>query len=171
MSSLPSNCSCPKPTSRQKAWFAAMIMPFSSVSLMPSTEFSQTERNSVSELRSAISAARRSVMSRTWKSSAGEPSYSTRVTRISTGTTRPSARTLSLSSQEICPVTNFLNSSRAPAARQRGRDQCFNRIAAHQLLPASHAVQGARSPGSHPVPGLPCPQQKSESGGIFKPNR
>ena len=44
---------------------AAMITPFSSVSRMPSTEFSQTERNKVSELRSAISAACRSLMSRT----------------------------------------------------------------------------------------------------------
>ena len=43
------------------------MVPFSSVSRMPSAEFSHTEWNSISELRNAASASLRSVMSRTCK--------------------------------------------------------------------------------------------------------
>ena len=61
------------PTSLQKASLTATMFPFSSVSRIPSTEFSHTEWNSISELRSAASASLRSVMSRTCNSTAGWP--------------------------------------------------------------------------------------------------
>jgi hypothetical protein len=61
------------PTSLQKASLTATMFPCSSVRRIPSTEFSHTEWNSISELRSAASASLRSVMSRTCNSTAGWP--------------------------------------------------------------------------------------------------
>src|SRR3989442_844904 len=57
---FPSNSPRLMPTNLQKAWFTAMMLPSSSVSRIPSTEFSQTEWKSISELRKQAEAALRS---------------------------------------------------------------------------------------------------------------
>ena len=86
----------------------------------PVTEFSQTERKSVSELCRAASASRRSVMSRTCNSTAALPPYSMRLARTSTGVIRPSAVRLSLSAWVHLPLAIFSKSCRACSRRDSG---------------------------------------------------